>query len=274
MANFPSGVFVGAPDLNAVTFDTGDVKWSARRAPTSGWFGPCRGDEVSRATYADLFDAIVPLLGTFTVTIASPGVFTLGSHGLVIGDRVFLTTTGALPTGLAANTIYYVVSVPTANTFTVSATEGGAAINTTGSQSSVHSLNHCPHGLGDGSTTFNVPDGAGRSLVGSAGASGHVSVRAQGQSEGVALANRAQKHNATVVQPTISAPTITVNGAANVPEIAGATLQLNSGVSNARLATITATASAPIATGGTVGPGGTLPVDQPANLVLNLFIKT
>lgn len=80
-------------------------------------------------------------LGTFTVTIASPAVFTLTGHGLNAGDTVQFTTTGALPTGLSVGTTYYVISTGlTANTFEVSATAGGVAINTSGTQSGVHTL--------------------------------------------------------------------------------------------------------------------------------------
>jgi len=76
---------------------------------------------------------------TFTVTIAAPGVISLASHGYIAGDLVAFTTTGALPTGLVANTIYFVTPTSLASgTFTVSATLGGAAITTTGSQSGVH----------------------------------------------------------------------------------------------------------------------------------------
>lgn len=75
-----------------------------------------------------------------TITIASPGVITVTNHGLTIGRKVGFTTTGALPTGLAASTIYYVASVPTTNTLTVAATLGGAAINTSGTQSGTHLL--------------------------------------------------------------------------------------------------------------------------------------
>lgn len=79
--------------------------------------------------------------GTFTVTLASPGVFTKVAHGLSAGNRVSFTTTGALPTGLAAATTYYVIATGlTADTFQVSATSGGVAINTSVSQSGVHSL--------------------------------------------------------------------------------------------------------------------------------------
>lgn len=80
-------------------------------------------------------------LGTATITIATPAVITLNSHGLVAGDIVKFTTTGALPTGIVAGTKYYVISSGlTSNTFQISATLGGSAINTTGSQSGTHTL--------------------------------------------------------------------------------------------------------------------------------------
>lgn len=73
----------------------------------------------------------------FTVTIASPGVFTLNNHRLQTNDRILFETTGALPTGLSAETWYYVVST-TNDTFQVSSTKNGTAINTSGSQSGTH----------------------------------------------------------------------------------------------------------------------------------------
>ena len=72
-----------------------------------------------------------------TVTIASPGVFTKVNHNFCIGDRVILSTTGALPTGLSTNTVYFVVAADT-DTFQVSATNSGTAINTSGTQSGTH----------------------------------------------------------------------------------------------------------------------------------------
>ena len=75
-----------------------------------------------------------------TVTIASPGVFTLAGHGLSFGDTVTPFTTGALPTGLSSGSAVYVKSVLSADTFTVSLTLGGTAIATTGSQSGTHTL--------------------------------------------------------------------------------------------------------------------------------------
>lgn len=158
MANpWATGEQVNAADLNTLQ-PPGCVSPYAGLSTPSGWL-LCDGSAVSRATYATLFGTLVVSKGTFTVTLASPGVFTLNSHGLVAGDPVYLTTTGALPTGLSANTIYYVIAAGlTTNNFELSATRGGAAINTSVSQSGVHTLRRCPFGLGDGSTTFNVPD--------------------------------------------------------------------------------------------------------------------
>lgn len=79
---------------------------------------------------------------TFTVTIASPAVFTAAvPHGLVAGDPVSFSTTGALPTGLTAGTTYYVIAAGlTSTAFEVSTTVGGAAVDTSGTQSGVHSI--------------------------------------------------------------------------------------------------------------------------------------
>lgn len=72
----------------------------------------------------------------FTVTLATPAVFSKTAHGLVAGNQITLFTTGLLPTGLAMNTNYFVISAGlTSGAFELSATSGGSAINTSGSQS-------------------------------------------------------------------------------------------------------------------------------------------
>lgn len=50
------------------------------------------------------------------------------SHGLSLSDPVYFKTSGALPTGFAATTLYFVQTVVDANTIKVSATSGGSAI--------------------------------------------------------------------------------------------------------------------------------------------------
>jgi hypothetical protein len=72
----------------------------------------------------------------FTVTIASPGVLTVALRN---GTAVSLNTTGALPTGLSVGTVYYVVN-STGTTCNLSATFGGSAITTTGTQSGTQTI--------------------------------------------------------------------------------------------------------------------------------------
>jgi hypothetical protein len=73
-----------------------------------------------------------------SITIASPAVAT---STVVIneGDVISFTTTGELPTGLAVGTLYYAKNV-SGTTFNLSATFGGAAIVTSGTQSGSHSI--------------------------------------------------------------------------------------------------------------------------------------
>lgn len=69
---------------------------------------------------------------TATVTSASPAVFTITNHGLNPQDAITLTTTGTLPYGLGLFNKYFVLSgTLSANSFTVSGTLNGTAINTT-----------------------------------------------------------------------------------------------------------------------------------------------
>jgi len=73
---------------------------------------------------------------TVTISNASPGVVTWSSHGLTDGDMVSLSTTGTLPTGLSPNVTYYVVNAATG--FSLAATIGGSAINTSSAGSGTH----------------------------------------------------------------------------------------------------------------------------------------
>jgi hypothetical protein len=86
-----------------------------------------------------------------TMTIAAPCVVAWALHGLTAGTPIVFSTTGALPTGLVAGTVYYVLA-PLSGTFNVSATVGGAAITTTGTQSGVHTV------IGNPNLGFSVLD--------------------------------------------------------------------------------------------------------------------
>lgn len=82
----------------------------------------------------------------FTVTVASPAVFTATEHNLNVGDEIILFTTGALPTNLNASSAgsYYsyfvIVDGFTANTFQVALYKEGTPINTSGTQSGTHTF--------------------------------------------------------------------------------------------------------------------------------------
>lgn len=116
------------------------------------------GSTIDRIYYADLFQGFQYVVAryasntirhhyvdngtpaTFTVTIATPAVFSQTAHGYQVGRALVFSTTGALPTGLTAGTTYYVIAAGlTANAYQVSLTPGGAAVNTSGGQSGVHS---------------------------------------------------------------------------------------------------------------------------------------
>lgn len=74
-------------------------------------------------------------IGGVTITLASPGVVTVPGYVPTNGDAVQFVlpavTPGTLPVAIVAATTYYVVgATPAAGTFNVSATKGGAPINT------------------------------------------------------------------------------------------------------------------------------------------------
>ena len=88
--------------------------------------------------------------GTVTISNASPAVISWSSHGLYVDSEVVFTTDGGLPSGLTAGTRYYVISAGYGtNSFEVSATPQGAAINTSTDGSGTHT--------GTNTSIFTVP---------------------------------------------------------------------------------------------------------------------
>jgi len=114
--------------------------WNAYNFGQNLLFGP-RGGGIYYWTAPTLTNPGVALNttgGTVTITIASPAVIT-SSVNLPNNSSIQLGTTGALPSGLSTNTTYYVINV-SGTTFNLSLTQGGAAINTTGTQSGTQSI--------------------------------------------------------------------------------------------------------------------------------------
>lgn len=87
--------------------------------------------------------------GAFTV-VAATDVFTSAAHGLAVGDVVEFKTTTTLPSGISASTTYYVITVPSVDTFKVSATKGGTTVNITDTGTGTHTW---------------LKQGAGRSIL-------------------------------------------------------------------------------------------------------------
>lgn len=80
------------------------------------------------------------VLGTVTADSATD-TFTRTSHGLANGDRVFFSNSGgALPAGLFEHAFPYYVINTAANTFQVSTTGGGAALNFTTNGTGTHTV--------------------------------------------------------------------------------------------------------------------------------------
>jgi hypothetical protein len=78
-----------------------------------------------------------PLSGANTITLASPGVFAVqGYDNPAVGDAISFSlpavNPGTLPAAITVGTVYYVSAIVSAalGTFNVSATKGGASINT------------------------------------------------------------------------------------------------------------------------------------------------
>lgn len=146
----------GITFLNAVT---GMIfPYAGTGAPTG--FLLTDGASFDMDTYPTLAGVLLGRYGygtgqTFTAN-ASTDIITATTHGLSNGNILVLTSTSALPGGLSANTVYYVISVTT-NTFQLSATSGGSAINITDTGTGTHTFYN----------NMLVPDYRGRTLVGS-----------------------------------------------------------------------------------------------------------
>jgi hypothetical protein len=122
---------------NPVTMQVGNVLQGVRQTPpdSTTLIG-------SRVILGANVDRLItqPTIHTVTITIGSPTVFHLANHGLTTANKVVVETTGALPTGISGQPTSYWVVNPTADTFQISATQNGAAINSSGTQSGVHTI--------------------------------------------------------------------------------------------------------------------------------------
>lgn len=134
----------------------------------SGWL-LCYGQSISRVTYSNLFNVLNPSFGTVSISIATPAVVTLPSHGLALYTSIIFETTGTLPTGLSTSIVYIVGEIIDTNTFKLALSWTDAYyktfVATSGSQSGTHTMRMAPYGITDG-TTFCVPDLRGNVVAG------------------------------------------------------------------------------------------------------------
>lgn len=114
-------------NTNALTFDV-----PAGTYAYFAFFNAPTGNTNNYRGYAPFMGA-TPLKGFFSVdtTLTNDQLLSVG-HGMANDDRVILYNVFAesLPTGLTEGTVYYVVNSAT-NTFKVSTTQGGAAVDIT-----------------------------------------------------------------------------------------------------------------------------------------------
>lgn len=258
---------------------SGSLIWAATLATPAGYL-LCDGSTASRTGQATLFNAITAS-SVVTITIATPGVITWNSHGLLAGDVVSLETTGTLPTGFVTGTNYYVVS-PTTNTFELAASPGGSAINTSGSQSGVQTARHNPYGCGNGTTTFNLPDGRGRVLAMADLGAGRLGPSGLGAGITAVLGlNGGTQSNTAVTTVSVSGDvtgTIPVTGSMLVVAAASGSVNAGSGVSVAEIndavtGNITVGAGVLTYSASDTATSGAFSTTQPT-IIANLYIKT
>ena len=92
-----------------------------------------------------------------TITTGSPANFSSSSHGLTANTPLVFSTTGSFPSGITAGTTYYVISSGLGtNSFRVSATAGGGAINASGGQSGTHRFQRLVRTTSNGSGTHSM----------------------------------------------------------------------------------------------------------------------
>jgi microcystin-dependent protein len=120
----------------------GRVDWFATMSPPSGYLA-ASGTAISRTTYATLFASITAQV-TGTVTSGSNSISSVTSpQAMWVGMPI---SGPGIPAGAT-------ITAVGASTITLSANATATATTT---------VVICPFGVGDGSTTFNVPDARGR----------------------------------------------------------------------------------------------------------------
>lgn len=144
---FPSNLGEGQQGTISVFQDTTGTRTLAY-AWCYQWGGGTAGTLSTVPGTRDLLGYSVDVYesATVTMTIATPCVVTHTAHGLFTGQKVQGVTTGAFPTGIAAATTYF-IRVIDADSYKLATSlanaVGSTFIDTTGSQSGVHTFTAC-----------------------------------------------------------------------------------------------------------------------------------
>jgi hypothetical protein len=158
----------GAPQLEPGT----PFQWWGTNSPVGGVLMDATA--LNCTTYYGLAKVLIPnastlgnsgtSVGTFTAN-AGTDVLTCTGHGLSVHDIVHVTTSAAdLPLNLVINTVYYVRSVPTSDSLTLSATRGGSLFDIGDAGTGTHTLHN----------KVNAPDQRGRVWIMNDGAAARI----------------------------------------------------------------------------------------------------
>ena len=146
----------GSTDANkAPKFDANGYLHAKRFISGTGTGGTLSGE----AAFTD-FRTINILTTTATFTAATDVVTTAAAHGRQVGDAVIFTTGGSLSgTGITSGTTYFVRTVPSTTTLTLTASPGSTVLDLTGAGTGTHTITSAsPHSFAD-ERTFLVPTG-------------------------------------------------------------------------------------------------------------------
>ena len=89
-------------------------------------------------------DSVALLSDTFTTAFGTDLFTSTSAHGLVVGDAIHISTSASdQPAPLLLETAYWVITVDSTTTFTVSTTKGGAGRGSSGGMKESGSMSNC-----------------------------------------------------------------------------------------------------------------------------------
>ena len=137
--------FIGKLSLNEFRLDIASDFYWEDYVPLS-YFGSYvkdkRGDSVFSVDTIQL-NIDYPrtdILNYADVSVGNPGIINKYSHGFAAGDRIFFNTYGILPSEINSSNQYFIKEVLDENSFTVSETTNGSAIEITDAGSGKHDV--------------------------------------------------------------------------------------------------------------------------------------